>query len=574
MSDVKIIVNLYELICGDTSIKYVPWWEKDANVKVMGTLLSNELRIDKAFFGKLSNEDLFMLKFLFNNAYFRPQDSILFASHIIFFKDNLDDIIKKNRGRQIRINFHNDVKYHSPLIALVDKITSKYPNVHINKSLGIDCVSYYRRVRLKYLYPLAILGQYFFESVLSAFSNIGKNHHLNKKIIFSNFRHYTKSDNNNVFWGNFIKLLLKNNDPKFNIIYYNSPMSISWNYYIKQFLDKQHLFLTDYVDMRDFFFNLYKYFKYRKNSSMRIQYIYDNEDYGEFLSPSIELFFYVFYPLWLKNRAALNKLNRSNKIFFTDSELNILALQLGFTRNRSKLIVLTNEIVSEIYAALPWKKGRARPSFDLKIVHNHQSLNMLSNQFHYPKNSMKIFPDPRFLTGVLESYPVRSNIVFISQTFVSFYHFANLFNRLFRRSRIFGEFQLIFKPHPWESITRDKVLDKDISLCTDKMLSYIPKYAVNASSTLGLELLFNGTIVFFLDNLEFGIGNYFGIKKHLSFLVCNSEKEVLDKILKLEKNAAFRNRLLKDIRKFMLDQYAIKKRDVLVSDFKSIFQEI
>jgi hypothetical protein len=233
-----------------------------------------------------------------------------------------------------------------------------------------------------------------------------------------------------------------------------------------------------------------------------------------------------------------------------------------------KLVVLSNEVITGYYSAIPFVKGKKRPSFNKKIVYNEETLRLLQNNYNYPKDCMKVFPDPRFLNSIFELPGKTATILFISQVQASFYAFANKFNELFQKSSINNKFKLIFKLHPLENITQSNILNRDIEVLKEKKLSFTPKYAISISSTLGLELLFDGSIVFFLSN------NYYGIEKNLPFLICNKEQEVLDKITLLEKKPIMREELAKEIKKFVLEEYGLDKKSVLLAKFKRMIDNL
>jgi hypothetical protein len=311
--------------------------------------------------------------------------------------------------------------------------------------------------------------------------------------------------------------------------------------------------------------------KTRKKSPAKISYYYQGIDHGKTLKPLVDAFFYMFYPPFLKSKSAVLRLLQENpQMIFTDSEMNLPAMQLGFLRGKTKLFTMTNEIISDIYAALPITDQRKRPSFDIKFVYNDDAKKILVEQYKYPAQKLIVFPDPRFLEGALTKKQIEDKILLISQTMPSFYKFTNNFNRLIKNTPLKQKFELAFKPHPHERVNPEKYIDKDVTYLKEKKLSFTPKYAVNASSTLGLELLFQGSVVFFLDKVEFGISKYFGIAQSLPFLVCYNEKDVLEKIEMLEKDKALYDKTRQDIIRFLKKDYGMQELDVLLKKFKAV----
>jgi hypothetical protein len=391
-----------------------------------------------------------------------------------------------------------------------------------------------------------------------------------KKIILSNYRHYAENDENNPFWANFTKLMNLTGNKGFEMIYYLAPTSIKPPYYLSQLTDKNHKFFNDFLSFKDFFSNLKFYLKNRKKAPAKISYYYQGEDYGESVKPLIDEFFYMFYPPFLKSKSAVIRMLQSNpEMIFTDAEMNLPALQLGFLRGKTKLIVMSNEIISDIYGALPITDQCKRPSFDIKFVYNDEAKKILVERFKYPAQKLIVFPDPRFLEGTLAKRKIEDKILLISQTFSSFYRFTNNFNRLFKNTELSNRFDLVFKPHPHEPVNPEKLIDKDVTYLKEKKLSFTPKYAINASSTLGLELLFQGSVVFFLDKVEFGISKYFGVAQGLPFLVCYNENDVLKKIDTLEKNKTLYDETRQDIVKFLKKEYGMEELNVLLKRFKT-----
>jgi hypothetical protein len=424
----------------------------------------------------------------------------------------------------------------------------------------------YRNLLMKTAYPFALWAHYFAECLWSSVCRIAREKRaVKKKLILSNYRHYTKNDEDNPFWANFTKLMKLSGNSDFEIAYYLAPTSASAAYYVSQLRDKQHIFFNDFLSFKDYFSNLRAYFKKRKKTPKKISYFYQGEDYGEAIKPLVDAFFYMFYPPFLKSKSALLRLlQESPEMIFTDSEMNLPAMQLGFLRGKAKLFVMTNEIISEIYAALPITDQSKRPSFDIKFVYNEEAKKILVEQFKYPAQKLVVFPDPRFLEGAIAKREIENKILLISQTFSSFYKFTNNFNRLIKNTELKQKFELVFKPHPHERVNPEKIIDEDITYLKEKKLSFTPKYAVNASSTLGMELLFQGSVVFFLDKVEFGVGKYFGIAANLPFLVCYNENDVLKKILLLEKDKALYEKTRQDIDKFLKNEYSMQELDVLL----------
>ena len=570
MQNIQINISLgegqFQIDSGDVSINYLNWMEDDKGVKLIGVILANEQNIEDAFSEVLANDELYMLKNIFNTA---PLDQSILSHHIAFFKDNLEKIIKNHSNAKIIITFTDKARYNPDLVKLIENIVSKYKNVVIVKYPMLSTISLYNHLKIKYIYPSLILTHYLFEYLISLLV-LNKNE-LNgaKRIILSNFRHYAADDDNNAFWGNFVKLLKVTTHEKPAIVYYMAPSSMSLEYYKKQLFDKDHTFLNNYISFKDFLINTNKYFRYRKYAKKKIKYIYDNVDYGKFVSPLIEFFFYIVFPITSKNRSILERFTRKQSFtLFSDSELNIVSLNLGFMKTDCKLVVLSNELIQDHYSAMPFIKGRKRPLFYKKIVYSEQTLKILQNKRNYPKDSMEIFPDPRFLNSIFDSANKAHKILFISQPFGSLDVIADKFNKLFKKSRMAHNFKLSFKPHPLEGVAITKGLDRDIKVLWDRKLKFSPEYAISKLSTLGLELLFDGSIVFFLCD------KFFGIEKEIPFLICASEKEILDKILLLEQKPMLKKELTKKIEKFKLKEYGLDKKEVLLDKFKNIIKTL
>lgn len=571
-NDYVIKIERYNIIASGQAIDYVAWWENNCRAKVTESFLENEEALEKALGRALPAEDLFLAKFMLNNAFFRDKDPFMHVTQMIFLKDNLTRVIEKNKDKNIIIDFGGKQKHNLARIEFVRGICKKYSNVKLKAGKSVKLYYFlYKNLRMKIAYPFALWAHYFAECVWSSFCRLVREKRaLKNKIILSNYRHYAKKDEDNPFWANFTKLMKLNGNSDFEIIYYPSPTAISKSHYLTQLRDSNHFFFNNFLTFRDYFKNLGLYLRTRKKAPAKISYYYQGIDYGKTVKPLIDAFFHIFYPPFLKSKSAIIRLLQQNpRIIFTDSEMNLPAMQLGFLRGKTKLFVMSNEVICDTYAALPVREKSNRPSFDLKFVYNEDAKKVLVEHFNYPASKMAIMPDPRFLEGAFNKRKTEEKILFISQMCKFFYSFTNSFKRLIKKTTLASKFELVFKPHPHEPVNPEKFIDKDITYLKEKKLSFTPKYAVNASSTLGLELLFQGSIVFFLDKVEFGIGKYFGIAQGLPFLVCYTEKDVLKKIEMLENDQALYNKTRQDIARFLKKEYGIEELDVLLKRFKA-----
>jgi hypothetical protein len=529
----------FEIRTPDGILYYVTWWENLTNYhRVFAAVLENEKRIERQFRGVMEPDELFLLKFMLNNAVIDPRrDALLLSSQILFFQDTLHRLFKQHRGEEVLVTFAEG-RHNSPLIDLVIGISKGYPHVHV-KDIQSRKITYalYRGFVLPWIFPTIIWAHYFVECIIAALGRMRRHHasSLRERIIFlSSYRHYAPEDKDNLFWGNLTQIIRTATGKAPTIVYYHPTLPIYKGYYLSQLKDMGHGFLNDSLTFRGLITDLRAYFSRRRRRPRGVSYIVGGKERGESINPLIQAFFCVFEPYFLKNRRLLRHLLAERPgALFTDSELNLLAMQLGFLKGKTKFIVMSNEVISSNYLMLPFQKGEKRPAFDYKIVYGAREKEILVKKFKYPAEKLIVFPDPRFLEFAFDQKPMKETILFISQMIPAFYNLTNKFYDRFRRERFANPLSVTFKPHPYEKPrSARRAVTNEIEFVNLRKLDFVPKYAVTLSSTLGFELLTQGAIVFFSEENS----DYFRIRAAIPFLGFRGAEDLLKKITALERD--------------------------------------
>jgi hypothetical protein len=582
-NDYSIDIILKSNDC-ETSTNYFSWFQKEENfIKARNSIIGNEQLIDKQFSKALEPDELFVLKFILQYLQTTTRltkDPILLWTQMIFLKDNLESIYKQHSHEEIRVSFANKIAHNVPMIEFVKEISKGYKNVVVEtKNIKMQKYNRYNKLMMGKIYPESIGTLLMAECMLG---EITKKHRIDKsnksknthdKVILSNFRHYAKDDEENIFWGNLIKLMKCTKEPDYEIIYYSPPSNLFPRMYFKQVKGKNH-FLTNFLRARDYL-ECRKLYKHKISSiPKKMDLYYKKINYGKFLKSMVDSYFRIYVPFMIKNRVALRRMLKevNPRIIFTDSELSIMAMQLSFIKGKSKLYAMSNEQISRMFNNLPYKKGRVRLSIDKKLVFSKDEIKMLVSRYAYPKNMLEQFPDPRILDSVYIKQQMTNSLIFISDGTVDIYDSALKIIDLFKKGKMLGKSKshgklekqdIYFKTHPLHAAEEKRPLVRkigaEIKIYSKHKLDFIPKYAITNASTLGFELMFRGTITFFKKEGNNALNESFGIAKSIPFLVCSNEDEVVKKLKSLESNPRAYNNLRKQISSFLMRNYGFSR---------------
>lgn len=548
-----VSIGLFSIRCGEKKIDYLPWRTSASGRKRLAEAFEeNELRIESQL-KSAPDGDVFLLKFVLQNAVFRLHDPLVYAPVIVFHAENLGLFLDKISGRK-RIIIEPPFDKNPALYTLIRRLISARKDVVLETQQPGEL-----SIRITYLFPLFAQGLYALEALVGLFKRIGRKRKPERSFIFSNFRHYSKHDSDNVFWANLLPLLPRGREASF--VYYNQFFPIQRHYYARFLTDRKHVFLTEALTLSGFAQDLRTYLSISVPESFSYQ--YKGVEYGDILLPLVSAFYRILYPFLLKQRRALQKMLASHpKAVFVDSELSLIGFQLGFIRNTAKIVAMSNEIIDENYAMPKYSPDRPRPRFDSKLVYGERELRMLRDDFGYPEEKLVLFPDPRFLDALFGPKPLRKALVYVSQAHKS--ELLPVIAQGLRCNATLSRIPFVVKPHPLEDPRSLKSrLGNSVEVSEETTLQYVPTYALTHNSTFGLELLFQGSTVFFLNPYTFDI------VKRIPMLYCKDVDEVLKTLQRLENSPSEAKALRERIKRYLAERYAdtspTRSREILKS---------